>query len=207
MVLYDLPKLSYSYDALDPFADKVTMRLHHQICHMEYVRGLNDALTRIGSQHHPMHISTILSNLESISEPNRDLVRYYGGGFENHQLFWECISPNGGGTPSGKLGDAIDVYYDSFAEFKSLFTDHAMSISGSGWSWLVFDPTFARIEILNTINNDSPYCFSKIPLFGIDLWEHAYYLKHADNRLDYVDSWWDVIDWSHIQYQYEQLSR
>ena len=173
---------------------------------MEYVYGLNKSLVQVGGQYHPAHISSILSNLESISETDRDIVRYYGGGFENHRLFWEYISPDGGGEPGGKLGDAIDVYYESFDKFKSKFTDHAMSIQGSGWSWLVFDQTFARIEILNTINNDSPWCFSKIPILCLDMWEHAYYLKYYDNRLEYIVAWWDVINWDHIQYQYEKIS-
>ena len=206
MVQYQLPKLSYDYDELEPFIDTQTMEIHHKKHHQSYVDGLNKTLEEIAGSSHPQYITSILSDLKSIPENSRNKFNFFGGGFENHRLFWETMNPNGGGGPVGKLANSIDVYFDNFENFKKLFTVTSLSIEGSGWCWLVFNQTFNKIEIITTKNQDSPWSLNKIPLLGLDLWEHAYYLKHQNRRADYIVSWWNVVNWDYIANRFSELS-
>ena len=206
MVQYQLPKLSYDYDELEPFIDTQTMEIHHKKHHQSYVDGLNKTLEEIAGSSHPQYITTILSDLKSIPENSRNKFNFFGGGFENHRLFWETMNPNGGGSPVGKLANSIDVYFENFENFKKLFTVTSLSIEGSGWCWLVFNQTFNKIEIITTKNQDSPWSLNKIPLLGLDLWEHAYYLKHQNRRVDYIVSWWNVVNWDYIANRFSELS-
>lgn len=206
MVEYLLPRLPYGYDELEPFIDKETMQIHHQKHHQSYVDGLNRTLEQIGGKSHPQYISSILSDLNSIPESARNNINFFGGGFENHRLFWETLTPNSEKKPSGRLADAIDVYYDSFDSFKELFTSTSLSVQGSGWCWLVFNPTYNKIEIITTKNQDSPWTVRKTPLLGLDLWEHAYYLKYQNRRSDYIESWWNVVNWEYVGNRFSELS-
>ncbi len=205
MVQYQLPRLPYGYDELEPFIDKKTMEIHHQKHHQSYVDGLNKSLEEIDGSFHPQYITSILSDLKSIPEHSRTKINFFGGGFENHRLFWETMNPNGGGSPGGKLADSIDVYFDNFEKFKTTFSTISVSIEGSGWCWLVFNQTFNKIEIISTKNQDNPWIINKIPLLGLDLWEHAYYLKYQNKRDDYVSSWWNVINWDYVENRFSEL--
>lgn len=205
MVHYLLPRLPYDYDELEPYIDKETMRIHHQKHHQAYVDGLNKSLKQIGGEDHPKYISSILSELESIPESARNAINFFGGGYENHKLFWETLSPNSDKKPGGKLEDAIDVYFDGFDSFQDKFTQQSLSIQGSGWCWLVFNTTYNRIEIITTPNQDSPWTLGKIPLLGLDVWEHAYYLKYQNKRNDYIKSWWNVVNWDFVANRFSEL--
>jgi len=205
VVRYELPKLSYGYDELEPFIDTETMKIHHQKHHQAYVDGLNKSLEQVGSASHPQYISSILANLKSIPESGQSAINFFGGGFENHRLFWETMTPNSNGNPGGKLEDSIDVYFNNFENFKKVFSEKAISIQGSGWCWLVFNQTYNKIEILTTLNQDSPWIFQKVPLLGLDVWEHAYYLKYQNKRPDYVEAWWNVINWDYVENRFTEL--
>jgi len=206
MVKYQIPRLSYDYDELEPFIDAQTMEIHHKKHHQSYVDGLNNTLEEISGSFHPQYITSILSDLQSIPENFRNKINFFGGGFENHRLFWETMNPQGGGNPGGKLANSIDVYFDNFENFKKLFLAASLSIEGSGWCWLVFNQTFNRIEIITTKNQDSPWTLNKIPLLGLDLWEHAYYLKYKNRRNEYVSSWWNVVNWDYVGNRFSELS-
>ncbi|MBT5201376.1 MAG: superoxide dismutase [Thaumarchaeota archaeon] len=206
MVQYELPKLSYGYDELEPFIDTQTMKIHHQKHNQSYVDGLNNALVEIGGASHPQYISSILSDLQTIPESSRNKIDFFGGGFENHKLFWETMNPDGGGVPKGKLEDAIDVYFEDFENFKKIFSEKAVNIQGSGWCWLVFNRTFNKIEILTTQNQTSPWTLQKVPLLGLDVWEHAYYLKYQNKRPEYVDAWWNVVNWDYVENRFSEIS-
>jgi Fe-Mn family superoxide dismutase len=152
MVQYQLPRLPYGYDELEPYIDEQTMKIHHQKHHQSYVDGLNKTLEEISGSFHPQYITSVLSDLQSVPEISRNKITFFGGGFENHRLFWEIMNPNGGGSPGGKLADSIDVYFDSFQKFKKIFSVTSLSMEGSGWCWLVFNQTFNKIEIMTTKN-------------------------------------------------------
>ena len=206
MTHYILPKLSYDYDAFEPFIDKQTMEIHHKIHHQAYVDGLNKSLDQIGGKQHPKYITSILSDLNSVPISARDMLTFVGGGFENHRLFWESLSPQSNKKPYGTLADAMDVYFNGFDSFQNAFTAESLSLSGSGWCWLVFNPTFKRIEIIVTKNEDNPWAVQKIPLLGLDLWEHAYYLKYQNRRLDYITAWWNVVNWDYVCNRFLELA-
>ena len=206
MVLYELPRLPYEYDELEPFIDSQTMKIHHQKHHQSYVDGLNKSLEQIGGASHPQYISSILSDLTSIPESGRNNIGFFGGGFENHKIFWETMTPNGDKFPGGKLEDAIDVYFNNFENFKKTFSDKAISIQGSGWCWLVFNQTYHKIEIIATQNQTSPWTIQKIPLLGLDVWEHAYYLKYQNKRPDYVNAWWNIVNWDYVGNRFSEIS-
>ncbi|QMU53554.1 MAG: superoxide dismutase [Nitrosopumilus sp.] len=206
MVRYELPRLSYGYDELEPFIDAETMKIHHQKHHQAYVDGLNKSLESIGGESHPQYISSILSDLKSIPESGRSAVNFFGGGFENHRLFWEVMTPNGDEEPGGELEDSIDVYFDSFENFKKIFSEKALGIQGSGWCWLVFNATYHKIEIVTTANQDSPWSLQKYPLLGLDVWEHAYYMKYQNKRPDYVQAWWNVVNWDYVENRFTELA-
>ena len=206
MVQYNRPKLPYGYDELEPFIDRLTMEIHHKKHHQSYVDGLNQTLDKFGAKFHPKYITSILSDLQSIPEKFRNEIIFFGGGYENHRLFWETMIPKGKSIPEGKLADSIDVYFGDFEKFKKIFLSFSMSIEGSGWCWLVFNTTFQKIEIITTKNQESPWIQNKIPLLGLDLWEHAYYLKYQNKKSEYIESWWKVINWDFAESRFLEFS-
>ena len=181
------------------------MKIHHQKHHQTYVDGLNKSLEQIGGESHPQYITSVLSELKTIPESERNNINFFGGGFENHRLFWETMTPNGDDTPGGKFEDAIDVYFDNFENFKKVFSEKAIGIQGSGWCWVVFNSTYHKIEIITTQNQTSPWTLQKYPLLELDVWEHAYYLKYQNKRPDYVESWWNVVNWDYVGNRFSEL--
>jgi Fe-Mn family superoxide dismutase len=189
---YTLPKLPYAYDALEPHIDKQTMMIHHDKHHQAYIDKLNAAL-----EAHPdlakMAPEDLIRKLDAIPEDIRAAVQNQGGGHVNHTFFWKIMGPNKGGQPKGKLADAINAKFGGFAAFKEAFANAAASRFGSGWAWLVRGPS--GVEIISTANQDSPLSLGKQPIIGVDVWEHAYYLKYQNKRPDYVAAWWNVVNW------------
>ena len=191
---YSVPDLAYPFDALEPHIDARTMEIHHDKHHGAYVANLNAALE--GTEWMDRPIEAVLANLEIIPEDKRTAVRNNGGGHANHTLFWEIMSPNGGGEPSGDLADAVTDTFGSVDDLKAQVNDAGVKRFGSGWSWLVWDGT--GLAVLSTPNQDSPVLDGKTPLLGIDVWEHAYYLNYQNRRPDYLAAWWNVVDWGAV---------
>jgi len=195
---YKLPELAYAYDALEPHFDKETMEIHHSKHHAGYTNNLNKALD---GRNVVLPIEGILRNLEDIPGDIRQAVRNNGGGFYNHQLFWTFLSPNGGGQPVGALKDAIDQKFGSFESFKEAFSAAAKTRFGSGWAWLTIEK--GQIDIMSTANQDSPLSEGKEVLLGLDVWEHAYYLKYQNKRPDYIEAFWNIVNWDEVSRRYE----
>ena len=191
---YSVPDLPYGFDALEPTIDAQTMEIHHDKHHAAYVANLNAALE--GTEWMDKPIETVLSNLEILPEDKRMPVRNNGGGHANHSLFWETMSPDGGGDPSGGLADAIADAFGSVADLKSAVNDAGVKRFGSGWTWLVWDGTGLAVQ--STPNQDSPVMNGDVPLLGIDVWEHAYYLRYQNRRPDYLEAWWNVVSWDAV---------
>jgi superoxide dismutase, Fe-Mn family len=196
---YEVPPLPYDYNALEPHIDEQTMRLHHDKHHQAYVDNANKALE--GTEWADRSVEQVLANLEILPEEIRTAVRNNAGGHANHSLFWEVMSPNGGGEPSGSLADAINNTFDSVDELKKLLNDTGVKRFGSGWSWLVHDGT--GLAVYSTANQDSPISNSDTPLLGIDVWEHAYYLTYQNRRPEYLEAWWNVVNWEAVQQRFE----
>ena len=190
---YELPDLPYAYDALEPHINEETMRVHHTKHHQGYTNKLNAALDK-----HPdlkdKPLEELLADPDAVPADIRGAVRNNGGGYYNHKLFWPLMSPNGGGNPSGALGEAIDRDFGSFDAFKEQFGTAAGTLFGSGWAWLVSDNS-GKLEIVQCPNQDAPVMTGKKPVLGLDVWEHAYYLKYQNKRPDYVSAWWNVVNW------------
>ena len=195
---YQVPPLPYDYDALEPHIDAQTMTLHHDKHHQAYVDKANDALA--GGPLDGKPIEEVIANLGDVPEDKRGAVRNNGGGHLNHSLFWESMSPNGGGAPDGDLGNAIDAAFGSFDAFKEQFEAAGVARFGSGWAWLVVDG--GALKITSTANQDSPLTDGQTPLLGNDVWEHAYYLKYQNRRPEYLKAWWNVVDWSKVAERY-----
>jgi Fe-Mn family superoxide dismutase len=195
---YSVPPLPYAYDALEPHIDKATMEFHHDKHHQAYVDKVNQALE--GTPLADTPIEDVLRDLSQVPEDKRAAVRNNGGGHYNHSLFWEWMSPGGGGEPGGALGQAIASTFGSFADFQTKLKTTGVNQFGSGWSWLVRDGS--GLAIVGSANQDSPLSDGKIPLLGVDVWEHAYYLKYQNRRPDYVDAWWNVVDWNFVAERY-----
>lgn len=197
---HTLSKLPYAYDALEPYIDARTMEIHYTKHHQGYVNNLNAALEK-----HPTWQSVSLEDLlQRIAEVPEDIciaVRNNGGGHANHTLFWQCMKPHGGGQPSGDLADALDQQFGSFEKFKEQFSSAAKTRFGSGWAWLVFD-AHKQLKIISTANQDSPLMDGFIPILGLDVWEHAYYLHYQNKRPDYIEQWWNVVNWDFVEQQY-----
>ena len=191
---YSVPDLAYPFDALEPHIDARTMEIHHDKHHAAYVTNLNAALE--GTEWMDRPIGSVLANLEIIPEDKRAAVRNNGGGHANHTLFWEIMGPAGGGEPSADLAAAIADTFGSLDDLKAQVNDAGVKRFGSGWSWLVWDGT--GLAVLSTPNQDSPVSEGKTPILGVDVWEHAYYLKYQNRRPDYVDAWWNVINWAEV---------
>ena len=192
---HELPALPYAHDALEPFIDTMTMQIHHGKHHAAYVTNLNAALEQYPDfQKHG--IDDLIRNIANVPEAVRTAVRNNGGGHANHAMFWQIMAPKAGGDPSGPLADAIKASFGSFEAFKGEFKKAALGRFGSGWAWLV--NTNGKLAIESTPNQDSPVMEGRQPVMGIDVWEHAYYLKYQNRRADYVDAWWSVVNWSEI---------
>ncbi len=191
---YSVPPLPYAYDALEPHIDKATMEFHHDKHHQAYVDKANAALE--GTALADAAIEDVLADLSRVPEDKRGAVKNNGGGHYNHSLFWESMSPSGGGAPSGELAGAIDTAFGSFADFQAQLKAAGVNQFGSGWSWLVRDGS--GLAIVGTPNQDTPLSAGKTPLLGVDVWEHAYYLKYQNRRPDYIDAWWNVVDWGKV---------
>lgn len=190
-----LPPLPYDYSALEPMIDTETMHIHHDKHHAAYVTNLNKAVAET-PELATKSVGDLLKNLDAVPEKVRNAVRNNGGGHYNHSLFWKMMKPNGGGNPTGDLAKAIDSSFGSLSTFKEGFGKAALSQFGSGWAWLVFDNGALKIE--PSPNQDTPLSTGKIPLLGIDVWEHAYYLKHQNKRADYINAWWNVVNWDFV---------
>jgi Fe-Mn family superoxide dismutase len=191
---YEVPPLPYDYAALDPHIDEATMRVHHDKHHQAYVDKVNAALD--GTEWADRPIEEVVANLSQIPEDKRNAVRNNGGGHYNHSLFWEWLSPDGGGEPDGALADAINDAFGSFADFQGKVKDAGVNQFGSGWAWLVHDGS--GLAVTSTPNQDNPITDGKTPLLGVDVWEHAYYLKYQNRRPDYLDAVWNVVNWSKV---------
>ena len=191
---YEVPALPYEYDALEPHIDEQTMRVHHDKHHQAYVDKVNAALE--GTDWADKPVEEVLRNLDQIPEDKRTAVRNNGGGHYNHTLFWEWMSPDGGGEPDGTLAEAIQSAFGSFDDFKTQFKDAGVNQFGSGWAWLVSDG--GSLAVVSTANQDNPVSQGSTPLLGVDVWEHAYYLKYQNRRPDYIDAWWNVVDWAKV---------
>ena len=193
-----LPELPYDYAALEPTIDEQTMRIHHGKHHQAYVDNANKALE--GTEWADRSVESILASIELIPEAFRGAVRNNVGGHANHSLFWELMSPDGGGEPGGALGDAIGSTFDGLDDLKAQLIDAGVKRFGSGWSWLVWDG--AGLAVMSTPNQDSPIMEGKTPLLGIDVWEHAYYLSYQNRRPDYLAAWWNVVNWDAVAARY-----
>jgi Fe-Mn family superoxide dismutase len=201
---YELPPLPYAYDALEPHIDEQTMRLHHDKHHQAYLDKVNAALA--GTEWEDRPIEQVLGALtEVVPEDKQKVVRNNGGGHANHSLFWEIMSPEGGGEPSGDLAAAIEDTFDSLDELKRLVNETGVNRFGSGWSWLVHDGT--GLAVYSTPNQDSPLMNDHVPVLGIDVWEHAYYLKYQNKRPDYLEAWWNVVNWNTVGDRYAAALR
>jgi len=199
--MFEVPPLPYAFDALEPHIDAQTMQIHHDKHHAAYVAKLNGAV-----EGHPdlqkKSVEDLLRGLDSLPEAIRTAVRNHGGGHANHSLFWTVMGPGAGGSPTGRVGEAIERDLGGFASFKEKLTNAAANQFGSGWGWLVLSG--GKLEVIARPNQDSPLMEGKVPLLGVDVWEHAYYLKYQNRRPDYLAAWWNTVDWRAVE---ERLSR
>jgi superoxide dismutase, Fe-Mn family len=190
---YEVPPLPYDYDALEPHIDEATMRVHHDKHHQAYVDKANAALE--GTDWANRSVEEVLKNLDALGDKATP-VRNNGGGHYNHSLFWESMSPDGGGEPDGDLAAAISDVFGSFSDFQGKFKEAGVNQFGSGWSWLVHDGS--GLAVVGSANQDNPISAGQTPLLGVDVWEHAYYLKYQNRRPDYIDAWWSVVNWAKV---------
>lgn len=193
---FELPDLGYAYDALEPHFDAQTMEIHHTKHHAAYTTKFNAALER-HPELHSFSAEQLLWSFHSLPEGMQGAVRNNGGGYVNHKLFWRVIGPNGGGEPEGSLADLITEGFGSFEAFKEEFSGAAASRFGSGWAWLALS-SFGELKVYSTANQDSPLMDGHIPVLGLDVWEHAYYLKYQNRRPDYIQAFWNVLDWDAV---------
>jgi Fe-Mn family superoxide dismutase len=199
---YSVPPLPYAYDALEPHIDKQTMEIHHDKHHQAYVDKANAALA--GTPLENASVEDVLKDLGAVPEDKRKAVRNNGGGHYNHTLFWESMGPDGGGAPEGALGEAIAGTFGSFSDFQGKLKETGVNQFGSGWSWLVHDGS--GLAVVGTPNQDNPISEGKTPLLGVDVWEHAYYLKYQNRRPDYLDAWWNTVNWSKVAERFAAAS-
>ena len=197
---FELPPLPYAYDALEPYVDEQTMRLHHDKHHQAYVDNANKALE--GTEWADRPVEDVLRNIDQIPEEKRAAVQNNGGGHANHALFWAIMAPDGGGEPEGGLRSAIDGTFGSFESFRDTINQNGVTRFGSGWTWLVWDGS--ALQAYATLNQDSPLMQGHVPLLGIDVWEHAYYLRYQNRRPEYLQAWWNVVNWAEVTRLFEQ---
>ena len=198
---YKLPDLPYAYDALEPHIDEETMKLHHDKHHNTYVENVNKALEGHDDLQN-LSIEELVAKLDEVPEDIRTAVRNNGGGHANHSLFWEIMSPNGGGEPAGELADAINETFGSLDNLKDEVKTAATGQFGSGWGWVVVEN--GELKVVNTPNQDSPLTDGQTPILGVDVWEHAYYLNYQNKRPAYVDAFWEVVNWDEVARRYEE---
>lgn len=194
--MFKLPDLPYAYDALEPYIDKETMQLHHGKHHASYVENLNKALDGL-SQFKDLSVEDLLSRIEEIPEGERQAVINHGGGNANHSHFWKIMTPKPKSKPEGELGDAINSTFDNLDSFKEKFTEKAMSVFGSGWVFLILTPD-KKLKLKRQSFQNSPLMNGNTPLLGLDVWEHAYYLKYQNRRAEYIRAWWNVVNWEEV---------
>jgi superoxide dismutase, Fe-Mn family len=197
---FELPPLPYDYNALEPSIDEETMRLHHDKHHATYTNNLNNAVK--GTEWENRSIEEILTNLDNLPSDIRTAVRNNGGGYANHAMFWVIMGPNGGGSPSGDLANAINDKFGSFDEFKDQFEKKGLGQFGSGWAWLAVGSN-GDLELTSTPNQDTPLMEGSTPILGLDVWEHAYYKKYGPARADYAKNWWNVVNWEEVGRRYD----
>ena len=212
---YTLPEMPYAYDALEPHIDARTMEIHHTKHHQKYTDAFNAAfekaditMAKLSAEkggYEEKEVPSMEYLLEHLSQcykneddPEGRALNFNGGGYDNHKLFWNNMKPNGGGEPGGELAKAINDSFGSFADFKEQFSSKTAPIQGSGWGWLVFNPDSQKVEYMSTSNQDSPRTLLLLPLLGLDVWEHAYYLKYQNKRPDYIAAWWNVVNWDEV---------
>ena len=200
---FSVPDLPYAYDALEPHIDEATMRVHHDKHHQAYVAKANAALE--GTEWADRDVEDVLRNLSSLPGEKQGPVRNNAGGHYNHSLFWQMLSPDGGGEPSGTIGKAIEDTFGTFKEFQGKFNAVAMNHFGSGWAWLV--TVGKRLVIYSLPNQDSPLIGGDTPVMGLDVWEHAYYLKYQNRRPEYIDAFWNVVNWDEVNRRYEEATK
>jgi superoxide dismutase, Fe-Mn family len=200
---FELPPLPYDYAALEPHIDEQTMQIHHDKHHQAYVDNANKALE--GTEWADNSVESVLAELDAMPEDIRTTVRNNAGGHANHTLFWSIMSPDGGAEPEGALRAAIDEVFGSVDEFKTLVNEQGVKRFGSGWTWLVYDGT--GLAVYSTANQDSPLTQSDEPLLGIDVWEHAYYLKYQNRRPEYLETWWNVVNWPEVARRYDAADK
>jgi Fe-Mn family superoxide dismutase len=200
---HELPKLPYPYDALEPHIDARTMEIHHTKHHQAYVTNLNAALDKHPDLH-KKSLDDLLANLNAVPEDIRTAVRNNGGGHINHSMFWLIMKKGGGGEPKAELGNAINSAFGGFAGFKEKLANAGMTRFGSGWAWLVVGKD-GKLAITSTANQDNPAMEGQKPVMGVDVWEHAYYLKYQNRRKDYLDAWWNVANWDEITARYAKM--
>lgn len=192
---FTLPDLPYAHNALEPFIDEMTMQIHHGKHHAAYATNVNKALES-APELASLSVEELLRNINRVPDAIRTAVRNNGGGHANHMLFWEIMGPNKGGTPSGALADAISSTFGSFDDFKAKFGNAGITRFGSGWAWLVVKD--GKLDLYSSANQDSPYMDGHTPILGLDVWEHAYYLKYQNRRPDYIANWWNVVNWDEV---------
>jgi Fe-Mn family superoxide dismutase len=192
---FSVPDLPYPYDGLEPHIDEATMRVHHDKHHQAYVDKANAALE--GTEWADKSVEEVVQSIDALPSAKQGPVRNNAGGHINHNMFWESMSPNGGGSPSGELAQAIDAKFGSFDDFKTAFKEAGVARFGSGWVWLVADGQ-GGVDVTSTANQDNPLMTGQTPLLGCDVWEHAYYLKYQNKRPDYIDAWWNTVDWDKV---------
>ncbi len=203
---YTLPSLPYAYDALEPHIDAKTMEIHHTKHHQAYIDKLNGAVA--GTDWENLDVEELIAQLAQVPDDKKGIVRNHGGGHANHSFFWQIIGPDAGGKPAGDLADAINSTFGSFDDFTKKFSDAAVGRFGSGWAWLVVNG--ANLEICSTANQDSPLMGKAIagcdgtPILGVDVWEHAYYLKYQNKRADYLKEFWNVVNWTEVERRYRE---
>jgi len=192
---FEVPPLPYENDALEPHIDAKTMEIHHDKHHQAYVDKANAALE--GTEWADKPVEEVLKNLDALPADKQTAVRNNAGGHNNHSLFWESMKAGGGGEPTGALADAINAKFGSFSDFQAALKDAGVNRFGSGWAWLVADGS-GGVDVVSTPNQDTPLSDGKTPLVGVDVWEHAYYLKYQNKRPDYIDAWWNTVDWDKV---------
>jgi superoxide dismutase, Fe-Mn family len=199
---YKLPDLPYDYSALEPHIDAKTMEIHHGKHHQTYVDKLNAAIDGTGLDDKYPNVDDLLKNIKEVSdEATKKAVRNHGGGHSNHSIFWTTLTGDGGGDPSGSVCDAIKDGFGSFKEFQEKFTAAATNHFGSGWAWLI--SSGGKLDVISLPNQDSPFMDGNLPLLGLDVWEHAYYLKYQNKRPDYIEAWWNVVNWDEVENRFK----
>ncbi|MGI0024037.1 MAG: superoxide dismutase [Nitrososphaera sp.] len=209
MATYSLPPVPYPYDALEPHIDARTMEIHHTKHHQAYTDGLNKALGGLGPEwQNKNDVVDILKNIDAVPESARGAVNFHGGGYNNHALFWSNMKKGGGGDPGGEVASGISKAFGSFTDFKDKFSKDTVAIQGSGWGWLALNKNTGNLQFITMPNQTSPWTKWKsdklVPLLGLDVWEHAYYLKYQNKRADYVAAWWNVVNWDEVNKRLQQ---